>query len=185
MQTILNQSFRVKKICLNRRGACRGVSKIFTVCDRDCVAFRDAGLRGPISRSCRRRSSLLPLTTKAAPVPDVDSGYRSRSPPGRPIFAARYWFGEGKTGKSLYGVPSISGTQWVSRLTYSGLIMNSGELVRTHSGHQWLVPLKVLFWPRRDLERVATGRGFSDADFRTLFEHDKRAAQRLSDLCPL
>ncbi len=71
--------------------------------------------------------SLPPLTTKAAPVPDVEYFVPQPVSAWQADFAARYWFGEGKTGKSLYGVPSISDAM-VSRLTYSGLIMNSGEL---------------------------------------------------------
>src|SRR5262245_30410528 len=40
-------------------------------------------------------------------------------------FGVRYWAGWGETGKSLY---DFAGTGLVSRLTYSGLSMQSAEL---------------------------------------------------------
>ncbi len=69
----------------------------------------------------------LPLATKAAPVPDVEYFMPRPIPAFQAEFAARYWYGSAKTGKSLYDVPSSSDAM-VSRLTYSGLTTNAGEL---------------------------------------------------------
>jgi hypothetical protein len=83
--------------------------------------------------------SLPPLLTKAAPVPDVD--YFAP----RPVlalqsdFAARYWFASAKTGKTLYGAPGINDTM-ASRLTYSNLIANSGEIYgRLAATNGWFI----------------------------------------------
>ncbi len=105
--------------------------------------------------------SLLPLTTKAAPVPDVEYFVPQPVSAWQADFAARYWFGEGKTGKSLYGVPSISDAM-VSRLTYSGLIMNSGELYgRIASTNGWFLKGYV------GLGAISNG-SLQDEDFPTL-----------------
>lgn len=68
-----------------------------------------------------------PLLTKAAPIPDVDYFMPRPVSAWQVEFAARYWFGVANTGKSLYDVPSLSNAM-VSRLTYSGMMTNSGEL---------------------------------------------------------
>ncbi len=70
---------------------------------------------------------LPPLATKAAPVPDLDYFVPQPVPAFQAEFAARYWYGNAKTGKSLYANPALSNAM-VSRLTYSGLTTNSGEL---------------------------------------------------------
>ncbi len=70
---------------------------------------------------------LPPLLTKAAPVPDVEYYQPQPASAWQADFGARYWFGVANTGKSLYGIPSMSDAM-VSRLTYSNLITNSGEL---------------------------------------------------------
>jgi hypothetical protein len=103
-------------------------------------------------------SSLLPLATKAPPVADVEYFMPQPVSAWQAEFAARYWFGEANTGKTLYGPPSVfSGA--VSRLTYRNLLTNSG-----------------------DLARHAAGRRLPVAGILALFEHDERAAQRLSEL---
>lgn len=71
--------------------------------------------------------SLPPLVSKAAPVPDVEYFVPRPVPAWQTEFAARYWFASAKTGKSLYDNPALSDAM-VSRLTYSGLTANSGEL---------------------------------------------------------
>ncbi len=68
---------------------------------------------------------LPPLVTKAAPVPDVEFFMPSPVPSWQGEFAARYWFASAKTGKSLYDTAS---NNLASRLTYSALMTNSGEL---------------------------------------------------------
>ncbi|HML08535.1 MAG TPA: autotransporter outer membrane beta-barrel domain-containing protein [Xanthobacteraceae bacterium] len=72
---------------------------------------------------------LLPaaLPTKAAPLPEVDYFAPRPVPAWQLEFAARYWYGNANTGKSLYDVPSSSDAL-VSRLTYSGMDVNAGEL---------------------------------------------------------
>lgn len=68
---------------------------------------------------------LPPLTQKAAP--NVEYFMPKPVPSWQVEFAARYWYGRGKTGESLYDNPALSDTM-VSRLTYSGMTSNSGEL---------------------------------------------------------
>jgi outer membrane protease len=70
--------------------------------------------------------SQLPLAAKAPPLPDVEYFMPHPLPAWQAEFAARYWFADGKTGKTLYGAPALF-TGPVSRLTYSNLITNSGE----------------------------------------------------------
>jgi outer membrane protease len=68
-----------------------------------------------------------PLVTKAEPIPDVEYFVPNPAPAWQAEFAARYWFAEAKTGKTLYGAPSLYDGA-VSRLTYRDLLANSGEL---------------------------------------------------------
>ncbi len=67
------------------------------------------------------------MPTKAAPIPQVDYFTPQPMPAFEVEFAARYWYGSASTGKSLYDIPSLSSAM-VSRLTYSGMNPNSGEL---------------------------------------------------------
>lgn len=67
------------------------------------------------------------MPTKAAPIPQVDYFTPQPMPAFEVEFAARYWYGSASTGKSLYDIPSLSSAM-VSRLTYSGINPNSGEL---------------------------------------------------------
>jgi outer membrane protease len=67
-----------------------------------------------------------PLATKAAPLPDIDYFAPPPFAAWQADFAARYWFASAKTGKSLFGTPGADGM--VSRLTYSDLLTNSGEV---------------------------------------------------------
>jgi len=71
-------------------------------------------------------SSLLPLPTKAAPVPDVEYFLPNPVRAWQADFAVRYWFADGQTGKTLYGAPALY-TGAVSRLTYRDLLTSSGE----------------------------------------------------------
>jgi outer membrane protease len=84
-------------------------------------------------------SSLLPLATKAPSVADVEYFMPQPVSAWQAEFAARYWFGEAKTGKTLYGPPSVfSGA--VSRLTYRNLLTNSGELYgRMAASNGWFL----------------------------------------------
>jgi outer membrane protease len=68
-----------------------------------------------------------PLATKAAPLPNIEYFMPRPVPAWQAEFGARYWYAEAKTGKSLYGPPSLY-DGIVSRLTYRDLIANSGEL---------------------------------------------------------
>jgi hypothetical protein len=70
---------------------------------------------------------LPPLATKATPVPDLDYFVPHPIPAFQGEFGARYWYGHAKTAYSLYGAAGSSDTL-VSRLTFSGLTTNSGEL---------------------------------------------------------
>ena len=72
-------------------------------------------------------SSPAPLVTKAGPIPDVDYFIPRPVPVWQIEFAARYWFGNANTSKSLYNIPSVSNAM-VSRLTYSDMMTNAGEL---------------------------------------------------------
>jgi outer membrane protease len=72
-------------------------------------------------------SSPSPLVTKAPPIPDVDYFVPRPVPSWQIEFAARYWFGNANTSKSLYNIPSVSSAM-VSRLTYSDMMTNAGEL---------------------------------------------------------
>ncbi len=67
------------------------------------------------------------MVTKAAPIPDVDYFIPRPAPAWQIEFAARYWFGNANTSKSLYNIPSVSSAM-VSRLTYSDMMTNAGEL---------------------------------------------------------
>jgi outer membrane protease len=67
-----------------------------------------------------------PLKAPAAPIPDVEYFTPNPAPAIQAEFGARYWFGTGKTGKSLYGPPSVY-NGLVSRLTYSDFLVNAGE----------------------------------------------------------
>lgn len=71
--------------------------------------------------------SLPPLVTKAAPVPDIDYFMPHPIASWQAEFGARFWYGNAKTGKSLYDLPTAS-SALLSRLTYSGLVTDSGEL---------------------------------------------------------
>jgi hypothetical protein len=71
--------------------------------------------------------SLPPLFQKAPPVPDIGYFVPQPIPAYQLDFAARYWFGNSKTSKNLYDLPSSSGAM-VSRLTYNHLNTHSGEL---------------------------------------------------------
>jgi len=68
-----------------------------------------------------------PLLTKAGPPADLEYFMPSPVPAFLTEFAARYWYGNGKTSKNLYNLPSVSNAM-ISRLTYGGLTTNSGEL---------------------------------------------------------
>lgn len=72
---------------------------------------------------------LLPLSGPAttAPIPDLEYFTPNPVPAWEGKLGARYWFAASTTGKSLYGAPPDSSAM-VSRLTYSGLLMNSGEI---------------------------------------------------------
>jgi len=82
--------------------------------------------------------ALPPLTTKAAPIPDLDYFAAQPSPAIQYEVAGRYWYGIAKTGKSLYGTPDAVGM--VSRLTYSNMSTSSGEIEgRISSTFGWFV----------------------------------------------
>ena len=70
---------------------------------------------------------VTPVVTKAAPVPDVEYFMPRPLPAWQIEFGARYWLGNANTGKTLYGPPGMSSTM-VSRLTYSDMMTNAGEL---------------------------------------------------------
>lgn len=67
-----------------------------------------------------------PSTPPAVPIPDVEYFTPKPLPAFQAEFGARYFFGSGKTGKSLYGPPSVY-NGLVSRLTYSNFLINAGE----------------------------------------------------------
>jgi outer membrane protease len=79
-----------------------------------------------------------PLATKAAPIPDLDYFAARPSPAIQYEVAGRYWYGIAKTGKSLYGTPDTVGM--LSRLTYSNMATNSGEIAgRISSTFGWFL----------------------------------------------
>jgi outer membrane protease len=79
-----------------------------------------------------------PSATSAALVPNVDY-FTARSVPAMQYeVGGRYWFGNAKTGKSLYGAPVFDGL--VSRLTYSSMMTNSAEIYgRMASTYGWFL----------------------------------------------
>jgi hypothetical protein len=81
----------------------------------------------PMPASAADAPIFPPLVEKAPPVPDVGYFAPQTVPAYQLDFAARYWYGMGKTAKNLYGLPSSSGAM-VSRLTYGQLNTHSGEL---------------------------------------------------------
>jgi outer membrane protease len=68
-----------------------------------------------------------PVVTKASPVPDVEYFMPRPLPAWQIEIGARYWLGTANTGKTLYGAQSMSNVM-VSRLTYSDMTTNAGEL---------------------------------------------------------
>ncbi len=82
--------------------------------------------------------SLPPLAAPLTPVPDIN--YFTADPYATVQYevGARYWFGKAKTGKSLYGAPVLDAL--VSRLTYSDMTTNSGEIYgRISSSYGWFL----------------------------------------------
>jgi hypothetical protein len=69
---------------------------------------------------------LLAPVQAVAPIPDVEYFTPRPTPAWQGELTARYWLGSAKTGKTLYDVPPDP--SMVSRLTYSGMLVNAGEL---------------------------------------------------------
>ena len=69
---------------------------------------------------------LAPIGAPLTSVPDLNYFIASPAQLVQYEVGGRYWFGNSKTGKSLYGAPLINGM--VSRLTYSDMMTNSGEV---------------------------------------------------------
>jgi hypothetical protein len=67
------------------------------------------------------------LAAPAGAVPEIEYFTPKPVPAWQAEFAARYWYASAKTGKSLYDLPALSDAM-VSRLTYSGMNSNAGEL---------------------------------------------------------
>jgi hypothetical protein len=67
-----------------------------------------------------------PLQTPVVPSPDVEYFTPKPLPAIQAEFGARYFFGTGKTSKSLYGPPAVY-NGLVSRLTYNDFMINAGE----------------------------------------------------------
>jgi outer membrane protease len=80
----------------------------------------------PVFAADQSLPPLQPLATKSAPMPDINYFTPHPIPSWQVEFAARFWYGSAKTGKSLYD-PSLSNGM-ISRLTYGGLNSYSGEL---------------------------------------------------------
>jgi len=72
-------------------------------------------------------AALFAPVATTAPIPDVEFFMPRPVPAWQAEIGGRYFFAGSKTGKSLYDIPSDSSAM-VSRLTYSGLEMNSGEV---------------------------------------------------------
>ena len=91
------------------------------------VAIAIAVATAPMSASAADKPLIPPLLTKAAPVPDVGYFAPQPAPAYQLDFAARYWYGNSKTSKNLYDLPSSS-SNMISRLTYNHLNTHAGEL---------------------------------------------------------
>ena len=92
-----------------------------------CLVAISFMIATPVFAADQSLPLLQPLATKVAPMPDIDYFAPHPIPSWQVEFAARFWYGNAKTGKSLYAPSNLSGAM-VSRLTYSGLNAYSGEL---------------------------------------------------------
>lgn len=82
--------------------------------------------------------SLPPLAAPLTPAPDIEYFVSDPHPAVAYEVGARYWLGEAKSGKSLYGAPVLN--SMVSRLTYSDMTTNSGEIYgRISSSYGWFL----------------------------------------------
>src|SRR5215475_12372476 len=90
-----------------------------------CASLVAAAALGLLSKVSARAAD-LPYLYQPVPTTESNWTFKGLDAPSSYVgeFGLRFWFGDGKTGKSLY---DPTGTSLVSRLTYNGQLIFGGE----------------------------------------------------------